>query len=61
MIIICPCCDERFDEQFVCEICGLTVPGIPGATNVVRLGDGSIDDIFLFCQECIYEYDDKGF
>lgn len=58
MIYRCPCCDERFEESFVCEICDRKIAGIPAARNEVRLGDGTIDDVFEFCQECVDRYDD---
>lgn len=37
---------------FECETCGKIRRGRPHATEVVRLGDGTVDDVFEFCFMC---------
>ena len=37
---------------FTCEGCGKTRRGSAHSTDVVRLGDGSVDDVFEFCFMC---------
>ena len=37
---------------FVCDGCGNTRRGTPAETSEVRLGDGSVDDVFVFCFPC---------
>lgn len=40
---------------FYCESCGKIRRGTPHSQSFVRLGDGTIDDIFDFCFMCCNE------
>lgn len=38
---------------FTCDACGKRRRGQPFRYNEVRLGDGSVDDVFGFCFMCV--------
>lgn len=42
-------------QVFYCEGCGKYRRGTPAAVSRVVLGDGSIDDEFVFCFLCVVE------
>lgn len=42
---------------FMCESCSRRVRGIPHRQHLVRLGDGTVDDVFNFCFPCVKQYE----
>lgn len=44
--------DDLRPADYVCDGCGSWRAGAPAESSVVRIGDGTVDDAFIFCFLC---------